>query len=307
MPFLSSTTALAIYTLKDTKPVTAERLKQFAFRSIDDLPEERGWGWASIENMFDTDWQQSVPEKGEFMCFSLRIDTRKVPSGVLRKHLAEALHGEEAKAQAEGRKVPRSRKKELKEAFMAKLLRQAEPVPSSFDVAVDMTSGLVLVSSVSSSQLELFEQHFATSFGQKPERWMLDPAEGQKLLATIYEHELMPTVDGHRFSLEQAGQAALAHPESGATVAAKDEPDTIQKALQAGLVFSRLKLRMVRQDDESLEWALSLSAEGSITGLKTPKVEKPDSDDDDASDALLLEKLYLLGQAVGVLREVAKG
>lgn len=43
-------------------------------------------------------------------------------------------------------------------------------------------------------------------------------------------------------------------------------------------------------------------ADGSITGLKTPKVEKPDD-----GDAVLLEKLYLLGQLMGVIREVAKG
>lgn len=303
MPILSTSTALAVYTIDNPAAVTSGKLSQFAFRSIDDLPEDRGWGWVCIEDMFDTEWRTAPPEKGEFICFSLRIDTRKVPSGVLRKHLAEAMQEEEAKAQAEGRKVARSRKKELKEAFMAKLQRQAEPVPAAFDVAVDMTTGLVLVSSVSAAQLELFEQHVATSFGLKPERWLLDPAEGQKLLATIYEHGLSPTVDGHAFALTQADQATLIQPESGASVTAKDEPETISKALQNGLVFSKLKLRLTRQDDESLEWTLTLSSDGSISGLKTPKVEKQDNDD---IDAVLLEKLYLLEQAVGVIRDVVR-
>lgn len=308
MPLLSSTTALAVYTVAGASDVTSGKLAQFAFRSIDDLPEERGWGWVCIEDMFDTEWRTAPPEKGEFMCFSLRVDTRKVASGVLRKHLAEAMATEEAKVQTEGRKVSSSRKKELKEVFMSKLLRQAEPVPAAFDVAVNMSTGLILVSSVSTAQLELFEQHFATSFGVKPERWLLDSAEGQKLLATVYEHGLSPTVDGHTFDLSQAGQATLIQLESGASVTAKDEPETISKALQTGLVFSRLKLHLARQDDESLEWTLILGSDGAITGLKTPKVEKPDGDDGgNASDAVLLEKLYLLGLAVDVIREIAKG
>ena len=34
-----------------------QRLKQFAFLPIDDIAEERGWGWANIDDMLDTEWR----------------------------------------------------------------------------------------------------------------------------------------------------------------------------------------------------------------------------------------------------------
>lgn len=303
MPLLGSTTALSVYTVSAPSAITPEKLAQYAFRSIDELPEERGWGWVNIEDMFDTEWRVSPAEMGGYMCFSLRVDTRKVSSAVLKKHLSDALREEEGKAAAEGRKVPRGRKKELKEILLAKLQSQTEPVPSSIDVIVDMDSGQILVSSVSTAQIELFEEYFAASFGLKPERFLIDAADGQKLLASIHESGLSPSFDGHAWQLEQASQASLMHPETGATVNTKDEPEAVSRALAAGLVFTRLQCRLFRQDDESLEWTFTLGAEGVITGLKTPKVERPD---DDSADGALLEKIYLLEQAVGVLKELTR-
>ena len=221
------------------------------------------------------------------------------PAAVLKKHLAEALQEEEAKNRAAGKAfVSRVRKKELKELYTSRLLKQTEPVPAAVDVAVNMATGIVMVSSVSGSQLELFEQYFASSFGVKAERILVDVAEGQNLLAAVYENGLTVPVDGHEFRLEEAGQAALVHPETGASVNSKDEATAIDKARQAGLVFSRLKLRLVRVDDDVLEWEFCLASDGSITGLKTPKVENGDGED---ADAVILEKLYLIGQVVDVL------
>ena len=56
-----------------------QRLKQFAFLPIDDIAEERGWGWANIDDMLDTEWKASPPEKGEFFAFTLRVDRRRIP------------------------------------------------------------------------------------------------------------------------------------------------------------------------------------------------------------------------------------
>ena len=45
---------------KITEPVPKElwmeipaKLRQFAFQDIDDIAEERGWGWTSFEDMLD--------------------------------------------------------------------------------------------------------------------------------------------------------------------------------------------------------------------------------------------------------------
>lgn len=294
--FMSSSIALTVYNVADAKAVTTEKLRQFHFQPIDNLPEPRGWGWTNIDDMFDAEWNMSVPEKGHFLCFGLRVDTRRVSGGVIKKHLAEALREEEAKI--DGGKVSRARKKELKELLAAKLLSQAEPVPSSTDVVLDTSSGLLYVASGTASALELLEEFFESSFGVRPERRDVDPAEGHKLLRAIYEHGLSVTLEGHEYLLGEGGRASLVHPESGATVSAKDEPDTIMQSLESGLQFSRLKVQMVRKGEEDLEWECMLGSDGSISGLKTPKVES----DADEPDSAWLEKIYLMQILVEVLQ-----
>lgn len=296
--FMSSSVALTVYKLQDVSAVTTEKLQQFAFRSIDDIPEPKGWGWVNIDDMFDAEWRVSGPEKGDFICFGFRVDTRRVSGGVLRKHLAEAMREEEAKAAAEGIKVKRSRKKELKEQFAAKLLSQAEPVPASTDVTVDTDSGLVYVAANSAAVLELLESHFEASFGAELEKLEADPSQGGNVLRTIYNHGLTVDFDGHAYTLSEGGRASLVHPENGAQVSVKDEPDTVSKNLESGMELSRLKVVMTRVDEEDLLWECMLGADFSLTGLKTPKVES----DDDEPDAAWLEKLYLLQLMVGVLQ-----
>lgn len=295
--FMSSSIALTVYTVADVSAVTAEKLRQFHFQPIDDLPEPRGWGWTNIDDMFDAQWDTSVPQKGGFLCFGLRVDARRVSGGVIRKHLAESLREEEALAAQKGIKVPRSRRKELKELLTARLLSRAEPVPSSTEVALDTSTGLMYVASATSSALELFEEFFESSFGTRPERRDVDPAEGHKLLRAIYEHGLTVTFEGHDYVLSEGGRASLVHPESGATVSAKDEPDTIAQSLESGLQFARLKVCMARKDEADLEWECMLGSDGGLSGLKTPRVE-PDADEPDAA---WLEKFYLLHIVVGVL------
>lgn len=112
--FANGSTALTVFAVDAPEKITVDKLKQYAFTPIDQLPEARGSGGTSFDDMFDTRWERSVPEKGGYLAFALRVDTRKVPAAVLKKHLAEALWDEEDKARSEGRKVSRGRKKELK-------------------------------------------------------------------------------------------------------------------------------------------------------------------------------------------------
>lgn len=109
----SSSTDLSCFHFSDTKAVTAAKLKQFAFRSIDDAKtEELAFGWVNIDDPMDTAWQVSPPDKGEWLCWAFRMDKRSVPAQVVKKHLAEALKDELAKYSAQGIDgVPRTRKK----------------------------------------------------------------------------------------------------------------------------------------------------------------------------------------------------
>ena len=93
-----------------------DKLRQFAFRDIDDLPEMQAYGWVCFEDMLDSEWRTAPPHKGAYLLFSLRLDTRRIPAAVIKKHLTLALKAEKEKMQEQGKKfISRERKKELKE------------------------------------------------------------------------------------------------------------------------------------------------------------------------------------------------
>ena len=73
-----------------------DRLKKYAFTDIDHSTEERSFGWVALEDYLDTEWRSAPPEKGHFLAFSLRLDTRRVSPAVLKKHLRLAIDAEKA-------------------------------------------------------------------------------------------------------------------------------------------------------------------------------------------------------------------
>ena len=89
-----------------------DKLRQFAFRDIDDLPEMQAYGWVCFEDMLDTEWRTAPPQKGNYVTFSLRLDTRRIPPAIIKKQLSLALKAEKEKMQAQGKKfISRERKK----------------------------------------------------------------------------------------------------------------------------------------------------------------------------------------------------
>lgn len=309
MGLMAKNSALTVFKVENPATVTAERLKQFAFVPIDDLPgEEMARGWVNFDDMLDLNWNTSVPEKGNFMAFGLRIDTRRGPEPVLKKEYGKALQEEVEKAQAEGKKfISRERKKELKDIIKAKLMAKTPPSPAVVDAALDMTSGQLLVSSTSSRQLESFAEHFKTSFGQDLQELNFGGLEDQSdtlkeglamesFLQEIYGHSQEIAWNEHTFTIAEAGELTL-QKESGETVASKNEPGSVVAGLEAGLYIKKLKVSIV--DDTNMEWSAVIDQDFRFR-LQTPAVETKDAE----PDAVLLEKLFLIQLAVGAFHEL---
>lgn len=170
MSILGASTALSRYRV--VEPVTdtllqsvPQRLKDFAFRSIDDTADERSFGWTNIENMLDTRFEESSPEKGAAFFFTLRLETRRVQPAVVRKHLMMALAAEQAAAQAEGkRSISRARRMEIKEQVMLKLRARSLPVPALFDCVWNPGDNRVYLESSNAKARALFEDCFTMTF-----------------------------------------------------------------------------------------------------------------------------------------------
>ena len=310
MGLMAKNCALTVFKVENPAAVTAEKLKQFAFLPIDDLPgEETAHGWVNFDDMLDLAWNSSVPEKGNFMVFGFRIDTRRVPGPVLKKEYAQALQEGLEKARAEGKQfVSRERKKELKELVKAKLMTQTPPSPAVVDAALDMTTGQLLVSSTSGKQLEAFAEHFKASFGQEIQELGFAGLEAkadelkaslavESFLQEIYGHSQDVGWDGHTFTVAEAGELTL-QKESGETVASKNEPGSIAAGLEAGLYIRKMKVTIT--DENSMEWNAVIGQDFRFR-LQSPAVENAKDTD---PDAVLLEKLYLIQLAVGAVHEL---
>jgi DNA recombination-dependent growth factor C len=170
MSFLKSSTGFTRFRISD--PVPAELwpeitnlLRRNSFTDIDELPEERSAGWTAYGDILDTAFASAPVEKGPYIVFSLRLDTRRVPPGVIKKHLALAVKKEEEQNRQMGRKfISRDRRKELKEQVLHKLRMRFLPVPAEFEVVWNTAQSVVFFASTREQMTDLFEEFFVRTF-----------------------------------------------------------------------------------------------------------------------------------------------
>jgi DNA recombination-dependent growth factor C len=169
--FLSASASFTRYRIIEEIPDTlwpeiADRLRRNAFKDIDHTADERSFGWVAFDDMLDADWRSAPPQKGEFITMGLRLDTRRIPPAVFKKHLALALADEmERMEQTKGKAyVSRDRKNELKEQTKLRLMARTLPIPAQFDVVWNVTSGVVYLASIQSKLRALFEDMFTMTF-----------------------------------------------------------------------------------------------------------------------------------------------
>lgn len=170
MGLMSASASLVRYRIleeipKDLWARIPDLLQEFSFQEIEQTRDEQGFGWVCFEDMLDNTWQTAPPSKGEFLLFSLRLDTRRIPPAVMKKYYQ--LAQEEALAQAKERGQPylsRTAKQELREQVRLRLLGQILPVPAVFDVVWNTASQVIYFFSGQQKVRSLFEDLFAQTF-----------------------------------------------------------------------------------------------------------------------------------------------
>ena len=170
MGILSSSVSLTRYRVQEKATdellrQVPEKLKQRAFLDIDNTADERSFGWVNIDNMLDNTWSVSAPEKGALFAFALRLDTRRIPPAVLKKHVQIALEREMEIAREQGRNfVSRARKKEIKEQVELKLRARTLPIPAVFEVVWNPGENRVYLGTTNAKVRALFEDMFQDTF-----------------------------------------------------------------------------------------------------------------------------------------------
>jgi len=168
--FLSASTSFTRYRIIGEVPETLwpeipDRLKKNAFQDIDHTSDERSFGWVCFDEMLDSQWHTAPPEKGEFLAFALRLDTRRISAAVMKKHYTIALNDELERVEKDGKKfVSRDRKRELKDLTKLKLMARSLPIPAVFDVIWNIRTGVIYLASTQPKLRSLFEDQFTLSF-----------------------------------------------------------------------------------------------------------------------------------------------
>ncbi|MBR5050514.1 MAG: recombination-associated protein RdgC, partial [Desulfovibrio sp.] len=170
MGFLNSSCSFTRFAIVDPVPAdlwasVPDLLKKGAILDIDDLPELQADGWVCFDDYLDTEWVTAPPQKGDYLAFSLRLDIRRIPAGVVRKHLDKAIKQEKEDNARSGKKfISRERKKELKEQVVLKLRNRFLPVPGEFNVLWNTSSNEIWFASTQTKVKELFTTKFLNTF-----------------------------------------------------------------------------------------------------------------------------------------------
>ena len=206
MGFLGSSCSFTRFRVIDPVPdelwaEIPQLLREGAIPDIDETTDTQSDGWVSFDDYLDTTWQAGPPQKGAYMAFSLRVDTRRIPAGVARKHLILALKREKAENEKNGKKfISRERRKELKELVQISLRRRFLPVPGEFNVIWNTANNEIWFASTQTKMLELFVQRFLATFKLHIEQ-LTPSALALSMLGDAAEADIS-SVEPTQFSIE---------------------------------------------------------------------------------------------------------
>ncbi len=170
MGFLSSSVSYTRYRVVGDIPESLwrevpERLKKNAFQDIDHTAEERSFGWVCFDDYLDPEWKSAPPEKGEYLVWSLRLDTRRIQPAVFKKHFELALRQFKESIKDDDKKfISKGRKTEIREQVALRLRAKSLPVPAVFEAAWNMHTGVILFGSTNAKARALFEDCFTLTF-----------------------------------------------------------------------------------------------------------------------------------------------
>ena len=167
MGILSSSVSITRYKVEGTlkTPVmetVLNGLKKNTITEIDQEVVESAAGWTSTQQPFFPDFEGSSFVVGTYFIFSLRIDTKRVPSKTIQKYVAIET---KKKLMESGREyLAREEKKRIKDHVTNMLYRRIPAVPGIYDIIWNQEAGSVWFFSNMKSVNETVETLFLKSF-----------------------------------------------------------------------------------------------------------------------------------------------
>ncbi len=138
-------------------------LEQDQFRPFQDGLEEERLGWCDWRNPLITPPEREGVGQERFAVFSLRMDTRRVPSVLLKAHVD--LRAQQLLKEKDLAFLGREARISLQDEIKVELLKKVLPVPKVVEVAWDLKGGLLWTTASSAKAQGALASLFMKSFG----------------------------------------------------------------------------------------------------------------------------------------------
>ncbi len=138
-------------------------LEQDQFRPFTDGLEEERVGWCDWRNPLITPPDENWVGQERFAVFALRIDTRRVPSTLLKAHVDLRLQA--LQKERDLTFVGKEARISLADEVKVELLRKVLPTPKVIEVAWDLKGGILWTTASSAKAQGVLSSLFIKSFG----------------------------------------------------------------------------------------------------------------------------------------------
>jgi len=170
MGFMANTSSMYQYTVKGDLPTdnmgewVRQCLEKNSFKPIDLTPEPESVGWVRYDDHMNSAFvSEGVFRFEDYFIFTLRQDTRKVPSALL-KNLLEQECAQWLQERPKLKRVPFKRRAEMRDDIQSALMSKALPTPCVYDVLWNTQTNTVSISCISTKILDKIEEEFANTF-----------------------------------------------------------------------------------------------------------------------------------------------
>lgn len=138
-------------------------LQAGAFQGFEEnSDEEKAVGWACAQDPLDLDLKDFKVWRNEYLLFSLRVDTRRIPPSALKLYVKKAEEDHLARV---GRpRLSRNEKKEIKNLVKRKLLQHVLPATKTYDILWNVNTARLDFWSTSDKLCFEFSEMFEKDF-----------------------------------------------------------------------------------------------------------------------------------------------
>ncbi len=170
MPLLSPTVTFTRYRVKDELPDNfwswaVEEISARAFNEHGTGVSEMSIGWASSRDPFRQEITMEDIAFSDFLIIALRVDKRSVPAPLLKKFCS--IEEKRTIAEKQLKRITSKLRKEIRERTRLQLLAKALPVPATYDMCWNISTGSVLFFGRQDKICGMFEDLFKTTFNMR--------------------------------------------------------------------------------------------------------------------------------------------